>query len=169
MNQVNGSNPSANISQSINISNLAQSVSDSDIITLFSEFGQLTKTAVHYDAQGCHLGSATVTFGRESEARMAVNKYNGVSLDKYPMKIQLNQPGNTDLTQRLGPSTSIAMRLSHLDNSNGIRQCSSYDSSQGFEQRKHTIVNSERAFLHDSHKQIEKRNYSQVDSQKKQS
>lgn len=155
------------ISQSINISNLAPSVSDSDIIQLFSEFGELIKPSVHYDAQGCHLGSATVTFARVSEARRAIVKYNGVSLDRYPMKIQLNQPENTHLNITQGPSTSMAMRLSHTNNINGMKLCSSNESSQRYEQRNRNLVNIQREFIEDSQKQVKRRNYLQGDSQKR--
>lgn len=152
------------VSQSINISNLAPTVSDSDLIQLFSEFGQLIKTSVHYDAQGCHLGSATVTFARIPEARMALMKYNGVSFDRYPMKIQLNQPENTHLNMAQGPSTSIAMRLSNTNNVNGMRLCSPHQSNQKFQQRNPNLVNREKAFLQDSQKQEKRRNCLQSDS-----
>lgn len=108
------SNHPNNVGQSINISNLARSVSDSDITELFGEFGQICKAAVHYDAQGCHLGSATVTFAQATAAKNAMLKYNGVSLDKSPMRIQLNQTG---------ASMSLSQRLSFSNNS-GIGQCS---------------------------------------------
>lgn len=99
----------------ISISNLAATVTDSDIMELFCEFGQIVKAAIHFDAQGCHLGSATVTFVQEAAARNAIHKYNGVSLDRSPMRIQLNQS--------VGP-TSLSDRL-NFSNTGGIGQCPS--------------------------------------------
>jgi len=96
-----------NMGQGITITNLANSVSDTDIAQLFSEFGQIVKAAIHFDAQGNHLGSASVTFAHEAAARNAVQKYNGVSLDRSPMIIQLNQSGQ---------STSLSQRLSFTNN-----------------------------------------------------
>jgi len=103
---VHGSN-SRNMVKGITITNLAHSVSDTDIAQLFAEFGQIVKAAIHFDAQGCHLGSASVIFAHEAAARNAVQKYNGVSLDRSPMIIQLNQSGQ---------STSLSQRLSFTNN-----------------------------------------------------
>jgi len=103
---VHGSN-SRNMGKGITITNLAHSVSDTDIAQLFGEFGQIVKAAIHFDAQGCHLGSASVIFAHEAAARNAVQKYNGVSLDRSPMIIQLNQSGQ---------STSLSQRLSFTNN-----------------------------------------------------
>jgi RNA recognition motif-containing protein len=91
------------VGQGITVSNLARSVTDADIIGLFSEFG-VVKSSVHYSREGDHLETASATFPTEADARRAVAKYNNVSLDKRPMRIKLNQPE--------GLPRSLEMRLS---------------------------------------------------------
>lgn len=156
-----------NTSQSISISNLAPSVSDSDIIQLFSEFGQLEKTAVHYDIQGCHLGTASVTFAKCMDARKAVMKYNGVSLDRLPMRIHLNQSEGINFNRIQGPSDSLAMRLNISNNCGNMEHCQPYESAH-VPKYKQNIIQGKSLFDYDEPIGIKRDDRTEGDNKKSQ-
>ncbi|KAI9197348.1 RRM motif-containing protein [Polychytrium aggregatum] len=75
--------------QKINVSNLAYSVSQKDVVDLFTQIGPVKVATLNYDATGKSKGTATVVFHRKGDAARAVKEYHNRTLDERPMKIEL--------------------------------------------------------------------------------
>ncbi|XP_071707849.1 THO complex subunit 4B-like [Rutidosis leptorrhynchoides] len=71
------------------VSNLNYQVTNEDIKVLFSEVGELKRYAIHYDRSGRSKGTAEVVFVRQSDAVVAMRRYNNVQLDGQPMQLEL--------------------------------------------------------------------------------
>lgn len=65
----------------LHISNLSATVSSEDLEELFSSFGPVVRSAVHYDQYGTCIGTAEITFEQREEAAEAMQKLNNVPLD----------------------------------------------------------------------------------------
>ncbi|PVU87691.1 hypothetical protein BB560_006451 [Smittium megazygosporum] len=71
------------------ISNLDYKVTESDLRELFQQIGTVRKATLNFDHRGRSKGNGEVVFSKESEAYRALEKYNGVTLDGRPMKIEV--------------------------------------------------------------------------------
>lgn len=73
----------------LHVSNLAPTVNSEDVEELFSTFGDLVRSFVHYDQHGTSLKTAEVVFETRNCAFEARNKLNGVPLDGKLLKVIL--------------------------------------------------------------------------------
>lgn len=70
-----------NRSSKLHVSNLASTVTTEDVEELFSTFGSVLRSFVHYDQDGNSLHTAEVVFEQRDDAFEARNKLNNVPLD----------------------------------------------------------------------------------------
>ncbi|GMH42559.1 hypothetical protein BSKO_10478 [Bryopsis sp. KO-2023] len=71
------------------ISNLAEDVTDEDLLELFSSVGTVRRAAVFYDSSDVSKGTAEVTYEQHSDGAEAIKKFNGVCLDGKPLIITM--------------------------------------------------------------------------------
>lgn len=75
------------------VSNLAVTVTESDIKDLFSEFGFIYKTSIEFSQQGKNSrGTARVIFRKMESAVKAKAKYNGIPLDGLALQMKIVEP-----------------------------------------------------------------------------
>jgi len=126
--------PAASPSGKILVSNLASSVSAEDIDELFRGVGPLASFPVlHFDNSGKSLGSAEVTFQQRKDAPIAVKKYNGVSLDNKPMRIQLTMNEAGGIANRLGVRNSGETANGSRADDGGGQQQTGFQSHPSFQ------------------------------------
>ncbi|KAI8893574.1 hypothetical protein BC833DRAFT_531636, partial [Globomyces pollinis-pini] len=71
------------------VSNLAPSVSQSDVRELFARIGPVRSAQLNYNQDGKSKGVATVIFSKLGDAHKAYTEYHNRPLDNRPMKIEL--------------------------------------------------------------------------------
>lgn len=76
-------------SEKITVSNLAYSVTESDVRELFSQIGPLKQCSLNYNAEGKSKGVAHVVFQKAGDGTKAVKEYNNRTFDGRPMKIEM--------------------------------------------------------------------------------
>ncbi|KAH9388367.1 hypothetical protein TYRP_009583 [Tyrophagus putrescentiae] len=93
----------------LHVSNLASTVNAEDVEELFSTFGDLVRSTVHYDQHGSSLGTADVVFEQRENATEARHKLNNVPLDGKPLRITMLNETDDDPFQsflRMGNSNN---------------------------------------------------------------
>lgn len=98
--------PSGKVTASkIIVSNLPFDVSEAMIKEYFTKVvGPIKRCVITYGPNGQSRGIATVEFSRSSDAATAAQKYNGVEVDRRPMKVELVVDPNA-------PSSNFADRI----------------------------------------------------------
>lgn len=92
------------------ISNLDFGVTNQDVKELFSEFGPMVRYGVNHSAAGRSVGSAEVFFKNKISAIKALQKYNGVTLDGRPMKLEIAGGSPTPMQAQQRQPMRQAMR-----------------------------------------------------------
>lgn len=106
---------------SISITNLYWGVSENDLKELFEEIGEVSKVRIKYDNAGRSEGEATVTFSSDSDARKAINQYNGVELDGQAMEIKLLESNNSNNRRDNGDSRNNGSIFKRLGQRKGFK------------------------------------------------
>ncbi|KAI7821842.1 hypothetical protein BX661DRAFT_132017, partial [Kickxella alabastrina] len=71
------------------ISNLDFNVTEADLRDLFSQVGPVSRATLNFGPTGKSKGTGEVHFRNASHAKVALDKYNNVTLDNRPMRIEV--------------------------------------------------------------------------------
>lgn len=95
------------------VSDLPINVTNSDLYTLFGQFGPLSKCRIDYDNLGRSYGTAILEYKKDENAQQAMTEYNGAELDGKPIKIAFSRAGAA------GEDSGPARKESNTQNSAG--------------------------------------------------
>nr|QPC96637.1 Aly/REF [Macrobrachium nipponense] len=93
----------------LTISNLDPGVTEADMSTLFSEFGEIKEAAIHFDRNGKSLGSAHIIFEQYGDAVRGMQRYNGITLDGRPMAMHIEKLPGPPGTFKITPQVNSVM------------------------------------------------------------
>ncbi|KAJ3121923.1 hypothetical protein HK098_003275 [Nowakowskiella sp. JEL0407] len=94
----------------INISNLANTVTQNDILDLFKHIGPIQSAQLFFDEKGRSKGTASVVFLKPGHAYRAHQEYHKRTLDNRPMNIELVLGDPTNLTKIAKPVSAASVR-----------------------------------------------------------
>jgi len=92
------------------VSNLHFKVNERDLTELFSKVGTVRKVNLSYDSSGKSTGTASIVFGEKKDAAIAVKRYDQVTLDGRPMKIDVVVSGEEAVRKPLNTRLSFPPR-----------------------------------------------------------
>ncbi|PLB53727.1 RNA-binding domain-containing protein [Aspergillus steynii IBT 23096] len=83
----------ASTGSKIRIENLHYDITESDLEDLFSRIGPVTNISLVYDRAGRSDGVAYVTYNRNSDARTAINEFDGANAKGQPIRLSIVHGG----------------------------------------------------------------------------
>ncbi|OMJ25797.1 Aly/REF export factor 2 [Smittium culicis] len=98
------------------ISNLDFKVTEADLRELFQQVGSVRKATLNFDSRGKSKGNGEVWFSKVSDSYRAVEKYNGVTLDGRPMKIEVVVPSVNPLQMQMPIPVPVPMMMPNMYN-----------------------------------------------------
>ncbi|OLY81778.1 THO complex subunit 4A [Smittium mucronatum] len=98
------------------ISNLDYKVTEADLKELFQQIGSVRKATLNFDSRGKSKGNGEVWFNKLSDSYRAVEKYNGVTLDGRPMKIEVVVSSAAPVQMQIPVPVPMPMMMSNMNN-----------------------------------------------------
>ncbi|KAI9036478.1 putative RNA binding protein [Aspergillus affinis] len=90
----------AHTGSKLRIENLHYDITESDLEDLFSRIGPVTNLTIVYDRAGRSEGVAYVTYSRNSDARTAINEFDGANAKGQPIRLSLVAGGGGGSSRR---------------------------------------------------------------------